>query len=162
VPADYLSLTMVCHRLLRCPRVLIEGDGMIESSETPNCVATSSITTAGAVAPSCYRVSVVSGSLEVSARLKNVADLELLLRVLGANRVLFANEDQSLETAATMQAVPKANRPMRKTSKAKTIKARSVCTHAPIRSRDFDFDLVLLGEIMQASRRRTPILIRPQ
>jgi hypothetical protein len=118
VPADYLSLTMVCHRLLQCPRVLIEGDGMIESSETANCVATSSTTTAGDVAPSCYRVSVVSGSLEVSARLKNVADLELLIRVLEANRVLFANEDQSLETAATMQAVPKANRPMRKTSKA--------------------------------------------
>jgi len=118
VPADYLSLTMVCHRLLQCPRVLIEGDGMIESSETANCVATSSTTTAGAVAPSCYRVSVVSGSLEVSARLKNVADLELLIRVLEANGVLFANEDQSLETAATMQAVPKANRPMRKTSKA--------------------------------------------
>ena len=102
MPADYLSLTMVCHRLLQCPRVLIEGDGMIESSETANCVATSSTTT----------------SLEVSARLKNVADLELLIRVLEANRVLFANEDQSLETAATMQAVPKANRPMRKTSKA--------------------------------------------
>jgi len=34
----------------------------------------------------------VSGSLEVSARLKNADDLELLLKVLEANRVLFSKE----------------------------------------------------------------------
>jgi hypothetical protein len=39
----------------------------------------------GAGAPSCYRVSLVSGSLEVSARLKNADDLELLINVLEAN-----------------------------------------------------------------------------
>ena len=38
---------------------------------------------------SCYRVSVLSGSLEVSARLKNADDLEILMRVLEANKVLF-------------------------------------------------------------------------
>ena len=46
-------------------------------------------------APSCYRISVVSGSLEVSARLKNADDLELLLKVLEANKGLFTKADQS-------------------------------------------------------------------
>ena len=40
-------------------------------------------------APSCYRVSVLSGSLEVSARLRNADDLELLMKVLEANKGLF-------------------------------------------------------------------------
>ena len=44
---------------------------------------------------SCYRVSVLSGSLEVSARLKNADDLEILMRVLEANKVLFSKEDRS-------------------------------------------------------------------
>jgi hypothetical protein len=38
---------------------------------------------------SCYRVSVLSGSLEVSARLKSADDLELLMRVLEANKVIL-------------------------------------------------------------------------
>jgi hypothetical protein len=45
-------------------------------------------------APSCYRISVISGSLEVSARLKNADDLELLLKVLEANKALFAKTDR--------------------------------------------------------------------
>jgi hypothetical protein len=49
----------------------------------------------GAVAPSCYRVSLLSGSLEVSARLKNADDLELLIKVLEANKGLFAKADRS-------------------------------------------------------------------
>jgi hypothetical protein len=48
-----------------------------------------------AVSPSCYRVSVLSGSLEVSARLRNADDLDLLLRVLEANKVLFTKTDRS-------------------------------------------------------------------
>lgn len=48
-------------------------------------------TSTGAVAPSCYRVSVLSGSLEVTARLKNANDLDLLMKVLEANKGLFAN-----------------------------------------------------------------------
>src|SRR5262245_58082952 len=46
-------------------------------------------------APSCYRVSVASGSLEVSARLKNADDLELILKVLEANKALFTKPDPS-------------------------------------------------------------------
>jgi hypothetical protein len=48
----------------------------------------------GAGAPSCYRVSVISGSLEVSARLKNADDLELLIKVLDANKSLFTKTEQ--------------------------------------------------------------------
>ena len=44
--------------------------------------------------PSGYRVSLLSGSLEVSARLKNADDLELLMRVLEANKALFARADK--------------------------------------------------------------------
>ena len=43
---------------------------------------------------SCYRVSVLSGSLEISARLKSADDLELLVRVLEANKVLFTKADK--------------------------------------------------------------------
>jgi len=45
---------------------------------------------AEAAAPSCYRVSVISGSLEITARLKNADDLNLLVKVLEANKELFA------------------------------------------------------------------------
>ena len=50
--------------------------------------------TNGAGAPSCYRLSVVSGSLEVSARLKNADDLELLMKVLEANKTLFTKTER--------------------------------------------------------------------
>ena len=50
---------------------------------------------------SCYRVAVLSGSLEVSARLKNSEDLELLIEVLEANKVLFAIPDLSAPIVAT-------------------------------------------------------------
>ena len=58
-----------------------------------SCTATGST-----AAPSCYRISVLSGSLEVSARLKNADDLELLLKVLEANKGLFTKADQATET----------------------------------------------------------------
>lgn len=51
--------------------------------------------TAPAASPSCYRVAALSGSLEVSARLKNADDLELLLKVLEANRGLFPKVERS-------------------------------------------------------------------
>jgi hypothetical protein len=46
---------------------------------------------AGATAPSCYRVAVFSGSLEVTARIKSIDDLELLLKVLKAHQYLFGH-----------------------------------------------------------------------
>jgi hypothetical protein len=51
-------------------------------------------TVGGAAAPSCYRVSLLSGSLEVTARLKSGDDLDLLVKVLEANRSLFAKADR--------------------------------------------------------------------
>jgi hypothetical protein len=66
---------------------------MIENGELVAMVAASST-----AAPSCYRVSLLSGSLEVSARLKSADDLELLMRVLEANKVLF-NKAEGLEPA---------------------------------------------------------------
>jgi hypothetical protein len=50
---------------------------------------------------SCYRVAVLSGSLEVSARLKNSNDLELLISVLEANKVLFPKPDLSTTVVDT-------------------------------------------------------------
>ena len=54
-------------------------------------------TVGGAAAPSCYRVSLLSGSLEVTARLKCGDDLDLLVKVLEANRSLFARVDLANE-----------------------------------------------------------------
>jgi hypothetical protein len=55
-------------------------------------------------APSCYRVSVVSGDLEVTARLKSTDDLELLVKVLEAYKVLFAKGE--IEAASLLQITP--------------------------------------------------------
>ena len=46
-----------------------------------------------ATAPSCYRVAALSGSLEVTAHLKNSDDLELLLTVLKVHEHLFTKAD---------------------------------------------------------------------
>ena len=76
---------------------------------------------------SCYRVSVLSGSLEISARLKSADDLELLVRVLEANKALFTKADKlkpqiladadrpATKLATTKQALMKADRPKAKT-----------------------------------------------
>ena len=68
---------------------------MTKNVEPAESAAMSSPETNGAVVPSCYRVSVISGSLEVSARLKNADDLELLLKVLEANRGLFSKVERT-------------------------------------------------------------------
>jgi len=98
---------------------------MSENEEPVAMVAASS-----AAAPSCYRVSLLSGSLEVSARLKSADDLELLVRVLEANKALFTKADKlkpqiladadrpatKLSTSQSeTQALMKADRPKAKT-----------------------------------------------
>ena len=45
----------------------------------------------GVPAASGYRVSMAAGALEVSARLSTPEELELLVKVLEANKVLWAN-----------------------------------------------------------------------
>jgi hypothetical protein len=72
--------------------VRVGGEAMTNNVEPAGSAAVSSPETNGAAAPSCYRVAVISGSLEVSARLKNADDLELLLKVLEANKGLFLKE----------------------------------------------------------------------
>ena len=42
-----------------------------------------------------YRVAMVSGALEVSARLATAEELDLLVRVLEANRILWTNSATS-------------------------------------------------------------------
>ena len=105
---------MLCHGLTfskSCVPTVVEGDEMIETE-------------------SSYRVSVLSGSLEISARLKNADDLELLMRVLQANTALFTKADKlepeilaktdrpatKLSTSQSeTQALAKADRPKAKT-----------------------------------------------
>ena len=59
-------------------------------------------TVEGPGAPSCYRVSLLSGSLEVTARLKSADDLELLVKVLEANKPLFAKVDRLATEVLTL------------------------------------------------------------
>ena len=59
-------------------------------------------TVGGAGAPSGYRVSLLSGSLEVTARLNSVDDLELLVKVLEANKALFAKADRLAAEVLTL------------------------------------------------------------
>ena len=59
-------------------------------------------TVGGPAAPSCYRVSLLSGALEITARLKSCDDLDLLLRVLEANRPLFVKADRLANEILTL------------------------------------------------------------
>ena len=56
----------------------------------------------GVAAPSCYRISFLSGSLEVTARLKSGDDLELLVKVLEANKALFTKADRLAAEVLTL------------------------------------------------------------
>ena len=69
---------------------------------------------------SCFRVSSLNGSLEVSARLKSVDDLEILVRVLEANKALFLRKVRSSAApVVTKQEVAEVDRTTKKGS-AKT------------------------------------------
>ena len=84
---------------------------MIENGEPAEVSASST------AAPSCYRVSVLSGSLEISARLKSADDLELLVRVLEANKALFITDRSATKLSTSQsetQALMKADRPKTK------------------------------------------------
>ena len=69
---------------------------------------------------SCFRVSSLNGSLEVSARLKSVDDLEILMRVLEANKALFLRKVRSnAEPVVTKQEVAEVDRTTTKKGSAK-------------------------------------------
>jgi hypothetical protein len=53
-------------------------------------------------APSCYRLSLLSGALEVTARLKSVDDLDLLVNVLESNRAFFVKADRLAAEVLTL------------------------------------------------------------
>ena len=88
----------------------VERGEMIENVEPARRDASGTAAESTA-APSCYRVTVLPGSLEVSARLKSADDLELLLKVLEANKTLFTKADRS-----QTEAFAKANGSEKKTS----------------------------------------------
>ena len=69
--------------------VAYEGAGVIEKIEPVN-------------APSCYRISLLSSSLEVTARLKSVDDLDLLMNVLESNRAFFVKNDRLAAEVLTL------------------------------------------------------------
>ena len=73
---------------------------------------------------SCFRVSSLNGSLEVSARLKSVDDLEILMRVLEANKALFLRKVRSnAASVVTKQEVAEVDRTTKKgLAKAKQFK----------------------------------------
>src|SRR4029077_11473765 len=77
---------------------------VVENIEPVNgkVVGYSTPTVGGPSAPSCYRVSLLSGSLEVTARLKSADDLELLVKVLEANKPLFAKIDRLTSEVLTL------------------------------------------------------------
>lgn len=79
---------------------------VVENIEPVNGSAAYLTPTVGApVALSCYRVSLLLGSLEVTARLKSTDDLELLVKVLEANKSFFAKADQLASEVLTLTQV---------------------------------------------------------
>ena len=87
---------------------------------------------------SCYRVAVLSGSLEVSARLKNSDDLELLVKVLEANKVLFAKpEDSKPEIVATTNSPETNYAPCQQKRKA-SVKAERPLKKTPAKANESD------------------------
>ena len=67
-------------------------------------------TVGGALAPSCHRVSQLSGAIEVTARLKCGDDLDLLLKVLEAHRPQFAKMDRLANEVLTLSETPAVTR----------------------------------------------------
>ncbi|MFZ0396567.1 MAG: hypothetical protein WAM06_00800 [Methyloceanibacter sp.] len=103
---------------------------------------------------SCYRVAVLSGSLEVSARLTNTDDLELLVRVLEANKVLFAKpEEFKPEIVATTNS-PETNYASCQQKGKASVKADLPPKKTPAKADESD-----LRALMNAARSEPEILI---
>jgi hypothetical protein len=123
---SHILLTMLWHgptsyNIEAAVQITVKGDEVIENGESASIAAAPSTTTVGTAPPSYYRLSVVSGLLEVTARLKNGEDLELLIRVLEANKLLFTEvvrlePEISAKTESDTQVLVKADRPKTKPS----------------------------------------------
>jgi len=102
---------------------------------------------------SCYRVAVLSGSLEVSARLRTSDDLELLVKVLEANKVLFAKpEEPKPEIVATTNSPETNYAPCQQKRKA-SVKADRPPKKTPAKANESD-----LRALMKAARSEPEIL----
>jgi hypothetical protein len=92
----YLLLTMTCHfsayRHVQQRVQMMSGNNAAAKTNV-----TEPSTPTGAVAPTGYRVSLVPGALEVSARLANADELRNLVKVLRASVVILddATEDEA-------------------------------------------------------------------
>lgn len=84
------------YRLLNGVREVVENIEAVNRNGYPTP------TVGGAGVRACYRVSRLSGSLEVTARLKCTDDLELLVKVLEANKPLFAKADRLAAEVLTL------------------------------------------------------------
>ena len=78
---------------------------------------------------SCFRVSSLNGSLEVSARLKSVDDLEILMRVLEANKALFLRKVRSNAAAVGTRQELATVEPTTKKKSAKAKQFKREFTH---------------------------------
>ena len=85
----YLPLTSLLSELL-FPRGVYEMSG---SGIAPN--GGPAMSSNGMASASGYRVAMVSGALEVSARVASAEELDLLVRVLEANKILWTNSGKS-------------------------------------------------------------------
>lgn len=98
---------------------------MARNIVTMNGNATYPIPTVG------YRVSFFAGSLEVTARLKSTDDVDLLVRVLEANRAFFEKADRLATEILTLTQVSGDTAPARASSLGETSIAALVKSNAP-------------------------------
>jgi hypothetical protein len=85
----YLSLTSFLSELPFLKKVdEMSGNGIAASGGL-------SVSSHGTTGASGYRVAMVSGALEVSARVASAEELDLLVRVLEANKILWINSGKS-------------------------------------------------------------------
>ena len=78
-----------------------------------------------------YRVSFFAGSLEITARLKSTDDVDLLVRVLEANRALFQKADRLATEILTLTQVSGDTAPAAAPSLGETPVAALVASNGP-------------------------------
>jgi hypothetical protein len=94
----HLSNLLLTMNLASFPDVKVAAKGADMSGNTApakDSVTESSTTIAtGAAAPTGYRVSILPGALEVSARLANAEELRNLVKILHANMAIWADSTE--------------------------------------------------------------------
>jgi hypothetical protein len=110
----HLSLTMTCHVL--CIHMSGKGAEMSGNIASAKSNVTEPSTPTGAAAPTGYRVSLVPGALEVSARLATAEELRNLVKVLRASIVILddATEGDTDQPLSLTKRVAEVSTPPRK------------------------------------------------